>query len=222
MALAYQLARKPTEILAVVAGPAPRTPGQTWARYGPLFRAHATDLVPPELLAALAQAESDGDPFARTPWRWRWTWNPLALYAPASSAAGLYQLTDAAFDEGRRLCVHDHRLARAGPWYDLHACWFPWLYSRAVPSHAIEMTAARLHDHLVRILGAPAAARLPPVHRERLAAVVHLCGPARALRYVRRGFRSAPGERCGDHLVAPYLARVGRLAAAFARLAAGG
>jgi hypothetical protein len=217
--VAYQVARKPTELFGLVFAPAPLTPRETWTRYGSAFRAHATELVRPELLAALAHAESQGDALARTPWRWRWTWNPLALYAPASSAVGLYQMTDAAFEEGRRLCIHDHRVARAGPWYDLRACWFPALYSRTVPGHAIEMTAARLHEHLVRALGAERAGRISGRSRDRLAAVIQLCGPARGAAFVRRGFRAAPGERCGTHDLVAYLARVDRFTVSFERLA---
>jgi hypothetical protein len=217
--LAYQVARKPTELLGLVVAPAPVTPRETWTRYDSAFRAHATDLVRPELLAALAHAESQGDPLARAPWRWRWTWNPFALYAPASSAVGLFQMTDAAFEEGRRLCVHDHRVARAGPWHDLSGCWFTALYSRTVPAHAIEMTAARLHEHLLRTLGPARAGGLRLVPRERLAAVIHLCGPARGAAFVRRGFRTAGRERCGTHDLGAYLARVDRLTLTFERLA---
>jgi Transglycosylase SLT domain len=218
--VAYQVARKPTELFGLVFAPAPRTPSETWRRYGAAFRAHATDLVRPELLAALAQAESQGDPLARTYWRWRWTWNPFAMYAPASSAVGLFQMTDAAFAEGRRLCVHDHRVARAGAWHDLEACWFPALYARTVPDHAIEMTAARLHEHVVQALGPARVARIGVPQRERLAAVIHLCGPARGTAFVRQGFRVVPGERCGTHGLGGYLARVARLTLTFERLAA--
>ena len=215
---AYHVARKPSELFGLVFSPAPLTPAQTWARYGPSFRAHSTNLIRPELLAALAHAESQGDTLALPPWRWRWSWNPFALYAPASSAVGLYQITDAAFAEGRRLCVHDHRLARAGAWHDLEACWFPALYTRTVPDHAIEMTSARLHDHVVQILGADRTARGAVAQRERLAAVIHLCGPARGAAFARRSFRATDGERCGTHDLGTYLARVDRFTREFARL----
>jgi hypothetical protein len=220
VATAYQILRAPSQIPGLVAGPAPRAPRETWARYGSAFRAHATPLVRPELLAALAQAESQGDPLARTPWRWRWTWNVFELWAPASSAAGLFQLTDAAFEEGRRLCVHDGRVAREGPWYDRHTCWFTWSYSRLVPGHAIEMTAARLHELIARTLGPEQAARIGRAPRERLAAVIHLCGPARGAAFARRGFRIAAGERCGTHDLAGYVTRVEALTRVFARLSA--
>jgi hypothetical protein len=217
--VAYQVARKPTELFGLVFAPAPLTSRETWTRYRAAFRAHATELIRPELLAALALAESQGDPLARTAWRWRWSWNPFALYAPASSAVGLYQMTDAAFEEARRLCIHDHRVARAGSWYDPHACWFPALYSRTVPGHAIEMTAARLHEHLVLALGPAQARRLGARSRERVAAVIQLCGPARGAAFVRRGLRVAAGERCGTHDLAAYLARVDRFTLSFEQLA---
>ena len=216
---AYQVAQKPTELLGLVFAPAPLTPRETWIRYGAQFRTHATDLVRAELLAALAHAESQGDPLARTVWRWRWTWNPFAFYAPASSAVGLYQMTDAAFAEGRTLCVHDHHVARAGSWYDPRACWFPALYMRTVPGHAIEMTAARLHEHLLQTLGPERAGRTGMRSRERLAAVIHLCGPSRGADFTRRGFRVAAGEQCGTHDLAAYLARVERFTLSLERLA---
>ena len=110
-------------------------------------------------------------------------------------------------------------MAHAGAWNDLHACWFPALYMRTVPGHAIEMTAARLHEHLVQLLGPERAGRTALASRERLAAVIHLCGPARGAAFVRRGFRVVPGEVCGAHDLAAYLARVDRFTRSFERLA---
>ena len=215
--VAYQVLRKPTELLAVVPT-ASKEPRSTWSAYGPLFREHATELVGPELLAALSQVESAGDPLARTYWRWRWGWNPLGLYGPASSAVGLLQITDGTYAAARHLCVHDHQVVRDGPWRDPQACWQNGMYVRWLPSHAIEMTSAWLDDQLRRTLGA-SLPRTSPERRRRLAAVIHLCGPRRGAAYVRRGFRTLPHERCGDHRVDAYLARVGELSQEFARLA---
>jgi hypothetical protein len=64
-------------------------PAETWRQYGALFREYSTHAITPELLAALAQVESDGNPVARTYWRWRLTWHPFAIYEPASSAVGM-------------------------------------------------------------------------------------------------------------------------------------
>jgi len=220
LALSYQVLKKPTELLGVVPTAA-KGPSSTWSAYGALFRENATDLVTAELLAALVQVESAGDPLARTYWRWRFSWNPLDLYAPASSAVGLLQLTDGAFAEARHLCIHDHHVVQEGPWRDPRACWFNDLYVRWVPSNAIEMTAAWL-DQAVRGTLGDRLLRSTPDERLRLAAVIHLCGRQRGSRYARRGFRARPAERCGDHALALYVARVGDLAREFARLGAGG
>jgi hypothetical protein len=39
--------------------------------------------ITPELLAALAQVDSSGNPVDRTYWRWRWSFNPFAIYRRA-------------------------------------------------------------------------------------------------------------------------------------------
>ncbi len=149
----YQAIRKPTELFFPVSGALAKTPPETWRRYGRLFRAHATAVITPELLAALAQVEGGGNPVARTYWRWRLTWNPFEMYRPASSAVGMYQITDATFREAKRYCIHDHVVVEEGPWYDVRSCWFNGLYTRVLPSHAVEMTAALLD----RTLAKPAA-----------------------------------------------------------------
>jgi len=94
MNLVYQVIRKPTELFVVVGNALDKEPAETWRQYGPLFRAYSTITIKPELLAALAQIESSGNPVARTYWRWRLSLNPFAIYQPASSAVGLYQITE--------------------------------------------------------------------------------------------------------------------------------
>src|SRR3954462_11239832 len=89
---AYQVARKPAELFFPVSGVLSKTPAETWRRYGPIFREHATPVITPHLLAAGAQVESPGNPVARTYWRWRLTPEPLSVYQPASSAVGMYQI----------------------------------------------------------------------------------------------------------------------------------
>ena len=55
---------------------------------------------------------------ARTYWRWRLSWNPFELYQPASSAVGMYQITDPTFQEAKRYCIHDHVVVEDRPWND--------------------------------------------------------------------------------------------------------
>jgi len=217
----YQPIRKPTELFFPVSGVLDKTPAETWRSYGPLFNEHATAVIPPALLAALAQVEGAGNPVARTYWRWRLARNPFKVYQPASSAVGMYQMTDATFSEAKRFCIHDHRVAEEGPWLDASSCWFNALYSRVVPSHAIEMTSALLDR---RVAMAMDRSRLPATHEreEDLAALIHLCGPAVGDAYVARGFRLTPRQACGDHDAAAYLAQVRAMKRQFERMAAAG
>lgn len=216
----YQVARKPSELFFPVSGALYKTPAQTWHRYERLFRKHSTAVIAPELLAALAQVEGAGNPVARTYWRWRAAWNPFEIYRPASTAVGMFQITDATFREARRYCIHRHVVVEAGPWHDWRACWFNSLYTRTVPSHAVELTAAYLDREVARTLERREIVSATLEQQQDLAAIVHLCGAGAGDRYARRGFRFAPGQRCGDHDAAGYLARVNALKRLFARLAA--
>ena len=215
-----QVARKPAEVYGAVSGSVAKVPAETWRQYGSLFDAHSTAVVTPDLLAALAQVESSGDPAALTYWRWRYSWNPFELYRPASSAVGMFQLTDGTFAEARRYCIHDHVVVEAGPWNDTSACWFNALYTRVVAGHAVEMTAALLDRTVARTLARHGRERATLQQRQDLATITHLCGAGAGDGFARRGFRFASGQRCGDHDPRHYLARVNALKRQFARLAA--
>lgn len=203
----YQVARKPAELFFPVSGILSKTPADTWRTYGSLFRAHSTATMTPELLAALAQVEGAGNPVARTYWRWQFSWNPFKWYRPASSAVGMYQITDGTFREAKRYCIHDHVVVEAGRWNDWHGCWFNAFYTRVIPSHAIEMTSALLDHQVTMVLRARAATRATPAQRRDLAAIIHLCGVGGGETYVQRGFSAAP-VRCGSESAAHYLTSV--------------
>jgi hypothetical protein len=215
-----QVARKPSEMFFPVSGALVKAPARTWREYGSLFARHSTAVVTPELLASLAQVEGRGNPVARTYWRWRLSWNPFDVYRPASSAVGMFQITDGTFAEARRYCIHDHIVVEDGPWYDLRSCWFNALYTRVVPGHAVEMTAALLDRTVAHTLERHRLATASLQQRQDLAAVIHLCGSGAGNAYARGGFRLRRGQRCGDHAVRRYLAEVNALKRQFARLAA--
>ena len=215
-----QVVRKPTEAFVAVSGSMAKVPAQTWRQYGPLFDEHSTAVITPELLAALAQVESSGNPVARTYWRWRFSWNPFELYRPASSAAGMFQITDGTFAEARRYCIQDHVVVEDGPWHDLDSCWFNALYTRVVPSHAVEMTAGLLDRTVARLLARNGMTTASLQQQQNLAAIIHLCGEGAGDGYARRGFRFRAGQRCGDHDPRRYLAQVNALKRQFTRLAA--
>ncbi len=216
----YQVVRKPTELFFPVSGALYKTPAETWRDYGPFFRRYATRAITPELLAALAQVEGSGNPLVRTYWRWSWATRPFDLYRPASSAVGMYQITDGTFAEARHYCIRHHELAREGAWNDWHACWFNGLYVRVLPADAIELTSAYLDLKVNGILAAGPPPAVRPAQREHLAAVVHLCGAGAAARYAQRGFRFPAGERCGAHDPREYLRRVEGMREVFTQLAA--
>jgi hypothetical protein len=215
----YQVVRKPTELFFPVSGVLSKTPPETWRRYGPLFRQHSSAVITPDLLAALAQVEGAGNPVARTYWRWRLTWNPFEVYRPASSAVGMYQITDATFQEAKRYCIHNHTVVGEGPWHDVRSCWFNSLYTRVVPSHAVELTSALLDRQVASTLARRRIAAATLQQKQDLAAVIHLCGAGPGDAFARRGFRLAAGQRCGDHDVRGYLARINAMKRVFARLA---
>jgi hypothetical protein len=217
---AYQVIRKPTELFFPVSGALSKRPAETWRQYAPLFREHSTPVMTPELLAALAQIEGAGNPVARTYWRWRLSWNPFELYRPASSAVGMYQITDPTFREARRYCIHHHVVVEDGPWHEWRSCWFNALYMRVIPSHAVEMTSAMLDRGVASTMARQrvTAATLP--QKQDLAAIIHLCGAGPGDAYARRGFRLTPGQKCGDHDVQGYLAGVNAMKRQFARMAA--
>jgi hypothetical protein len=216
----YQVVRKPTELLFPMSGALAKTPQETWREYGPLFREHSTAVITPELLAALAQVEGAGNPVARTYWRWSATWHPFELYRPASSAVGMYQITDATFREAKRYCIHDHAVVEAGAWHDTRSCWFNSLYTRVVPSHAVELTAALLDHGVARTMERQRIAATTLQQKQDLAAVIHLCGAGAGDAYARRSFRLSFRQRCGDHDAGGYLARVNAMKRVFTRLAA--
>lgn len=218
----YQVIHKPTELFFPVSGTLYKSPSETWREYGSLFEKYSTDIMTPELLAALAQVEGSGNPIVRTYWRWSWVPHPFEVYRPASSAVGMYQLTDGTFAEAKHYCIHDHHVVEEGPWNDWHSCWFNSLYMRVIPGNEIEMTSAYLDRAVTAALLAHHVRFANLQQKQDLAAVIHLCGAGSGDLYVRRGLRLTVGQRCGDHEARVYVGRVNAMKHLFARLAAGG
>src|SRR5258708_24193629 len=130
--LVYHVVRKPSELLFFLGGALDKGPIETWRRYEPLFHTYSTSTITPELLAALAHGESTGNPAARTYWRRQLTWNPFAVYKPASSAVGMFQMTDAAYAEAARYCIRGNAVVDTG-------CGFTGLYTPPVPTPPIQL-----------------------------------------------------------------------------------
>jgi hypothetical protein len=214
----YQVIRKPSELFFPVSGTLFKTPVETWRQYAPIFRKYSTQALPPSLLAAIAQVEGSGNPVARTYWRWSWSSQLFKVYRPASSAVGMYQITDGTFAEARHLCIHDHVVVEDGPWNDWQSCWFTALYSRVVPSDAVELTSAYLDRSVAIILERRHPVSATAQHKQMLAALIHLCGAGAGDAFARRGFKLLEGQRCGDHQASAYLDRVNAMKSVFDRL----
>jgi hypothetical protein len=209
--LLYQVIHKPTELFFFVGHRLDKEPPETWRQYGALFRTYSTAMITPELLAALAQQESSGNPVDRTYWRWRFSFNPFAIYRPASSAVGLFQMTDPAFAEAAPYCIRDHAVTDTG-------CGFG-PYVRAFPRHSIELASVYLERNVSAVLDRTEV-NASPQQKQDLAAFIHLCGPGPATAFAHRKFQMIASERCGDHSVAAYVARVNALKRQFQRLVA--
>ena len=216
----YQVVRKPSELFFPVSGTLFKTPVETWRSYAPIFRKHSTHTISPELLAALAQVEGSGNPIARTYWRWSWKLKPFEIYRPATSAVGMYQMTDGTFAEAQHYCVHDHEVATVGAWDDVRSCWLNSLYIRVIPSHAVELTSAYLDVHVGSTLARNRITKASLLQKQHLAATIHLCGAGAGDLYARHGFHFAEGQRCGDHDPRVYIGRVDAMMTVFAHLAA--
>jgi hypothetical protein len=208
----YQVFRKPSELFFPVSDSLYKTPTETWEEYAAIFHRHSTAVMTADFLAALAQVEGSGNPVARTYWRWSLTHRPFEVYRPASSAVGMYQFTDGTFEEAKRYCIRNHVVARDG------ACWFNSLYTRTVPSHAVEMTSAYLDTRVRETLRRFGIRQASIRQRQDLATLIHLCGAGAGAVYARRGLRLAPGQKCGDHDARGYVSRVQRMQRIFARL----
>jgi hypothetical protein len=215
----YQVVRKPSELFFPVSGTLNKTPSQTWQQYGFIFRANSTATITPELLAAIAQVEGSGNPVARTYWKWSWSLHPLGIYRPASSAVGMYQITDSTFAEARHYCIHNHAVIEDGPWNDWRSCWFNAFYSRVIPAHAAELTAAYLDHNVNAILQRHRLSGTTLQHKQELAAVIHLCGAGAGDDLARRAFGLSSDQRCGDQSVHAYVARIDAMKLDFDRLA---
>ena len=212
-----QIYRKPTELLRFTGLSRTRTPRQTWDEYGEEFSRYATPVITADLLAGLVQVESAGDSWSSPGWTLHWSANPWRWYAPASSAVGVLQMTDGNFGAARSLCVKNGRVQARGAWYDPRSCGFGGERSRLAAADSIEMTSAFLHVNVERAL-AGMRHRVALLEKQKLAAVMHLCGPGMGPAFVRSGFNESAMGYCGNQSVRAYVRAVMKYRDRFARL----
>jgi len=181
--LVYQVVRKPTEMFFPVSSAMNKTPAETWRQYGPLFREYSTTSITPELLAALAQVEGAGNSLAKTYWRWRLPGIPLRFINRLERRC-MYQMTDAAFARHDGIAFRHHTVVEDG-------CWLNGLYTRVLPSHAIELTAVFPRPQPRRGSARRPNAIANQQQKQAVAAMIHLCGAA-SPPFTRRGFHLTP------------------------------
>ena len=218
---ALQMVRKPTELLSFIGINNKKTPASTWSAYSEDFLKNSTNVVTPDFLAAIAQVESAGDPVAQPAWTLKLSRDFFRWYSPASSAVGLMQITAGNYEEAKNLCIREGQVVRAGFWYEADSCWFNSLYSRVLPSHSIEMAAAYMHFQVEAILKKLKRHDVAVEKKQRLAAVIHLCGRERGYTFASDGFAFRHFQTCGSHDARAYVAKVLRFKALFLGLLLG-
>lgn len=211
----YQVVHNPVILLSPFIGNDYKSSGSTWKAYRHLFQRHSTAIMTAEFLGALAQAESAGNPLITPKWRWRLTTDVFRIYAPASTSAGLYQYTKPTFQDAKRFCIHNHKVALRGPLFDLNSCWFNAIYSRLWPSHAVEMTSARLHYYVTQTLNRLGNTRATLEQKQKLAAIIHLCGVGKGRRFASSGFSFDMVSKCGTHSTRAYYNRIRKIQQSF-------
>lgn len=199
----YQVFKKPMELLILLNPGKYKSAKSTWRIYEADFDENATSLMTKHYLAALSQVESSGNAWATPKWRWQWTTDISSIYAPASSSVGLFQYTNATFEDAKRFCIHWGKSIQTGSWYDFRSCWFNRWYTRLSAADSIEMTSARL-DFYIRRLKENASV----VDYQNLASVIHLCGLQKGKTFARDGFKLTSFQKCGRHDVKRYINRV--------------
>jgi hypothetical protein len=192
---AVQLYRKPAEIFSFAAKIHYKTPEESWSAYHDYFVEAEKYGLRAELLAALAQAESSGSPWATPRWTFHWPREFFDLYRPQSSAVGLFQFTNGTYEKVRQACP-------AGSDRCVDLGWTP--PTRLSAAESIERAAQNLHRELLLI-----APKNPKSWNE-LAPIIHLCGTGIARQVARHGMPA--NLHCGPHNARAYVQEISALA----------
>lgn len=206
--LIYQVYKKPTEVFRPFESLLIKSPKETWKNYGEYFEAFATHRVSASFLAALAQVESAGNPWANSFWKFRWTTDLDRIYSPASTAVGLLQITEPTMKEAQNFCFKENKKVFRGK------CWEDRFFTRLSPEHSIELTSARMEYYLKKMTPAKLSRR----NLEKLASVFHLCGVNKAKVFQRSNYNFSALGRCGYHRPRKYYQKINRMKAKFERI----
>lgn len=207
-----QLWKKPAEALALAKLFKAKSLEQTWESYGNYFVDAGTDQLPAEFLAALAQQESAGNPWATPPWTMRFRPTFFGVYAPMSSAVGLYQFLDETFERVRGGCV----VVPVGDAEPANCARFGTLRSRLSPQASTQFAAWYLNREVDAVRREAGLKKLSADKAQVLAAITHLCGRGRAAVFAKSGFSWSRLGGCGAHSPQSYVTKVMGYARSFA------
>ena len=184
----YQVIRKPTELFFPVSVTLYKTPAETWDAYAHLFRRHATDVITPgvprgagaggglgqpggaHLLALVVAASIRSSCIDRHPARWGCT---RSRTAPSRRRSATASTITSSSRKGPGTPG-----ARAGSTSSTSA-WCRATRSSSPPRFSIARCRRRWRGTGSR--------RATPTQKQRLAALIHLCGAGAGNRYARGG-----------------------------------
>lgn len=192
----YQVYSNPLHLLSFLSRPFSKTPQQTWETYKDVFERAAVGRVTAPLIAAIAQVESQGNPLAAPTWTLQMSSDLKEVYAPASSAFGIMQITKGTFERMQRICS------------EMQTCSSGNFSTRMRATDSIGMVAHYLHSVMTEMLGNKRVALLRDEQVTELASVIHLCGPEVGGRLVQNRFRLKMLSKCGAHWPQVYTNRV--------------
>lgn len=194
--LGYHLVKNPIHVLSFFSHPMNKTPHQTWSAYQDIFLKEARGRISASLLAALAQVESLGNPFAAPDWRVGLSTDLTQIYQPASTAFGLLQITRGTFQQMLSSCE-----------YLGVECPTPTFATRARVRDSVVLTSAYLDLTSQQQLGS-LYSKVPEDKIVQHASVVHLCGKEVGLRLIKNNFEAKWLSRCGSHVPHLYIRKV--------------
>lgn len=204
----WQIYHKPLELWSLLPVNLAKTPTETWQAYGDEFIEYENNYLPATFLAALAQKESSGNPWASPGWIMRLSENYGRLYSPQSSAFGLLQITRPTLQQILQLCDRPQYTRYCALWN-----------SRLFATDSIALTVLNLSHKMKKIERKFGIKKWNKSLKTKIAAIIHLCGEGVANRYARQGFRFGSIRYCGTHNVRRYVQSVKRLKRRFEKIA---
>jgi hypothetical protein len=193
----YQIFLNPIHLFSFISKPFSKTPQQTWDAYSEIFQRQGDTRITPELLAAIAQVESAGNPLAAPPWQFSLSTDVAQLFAPASSAFGIMQITKGTFETMRKLAKEE---GRPTP-----------VMTRLRVEDSVQLSAIHLRRSIQDLIGDRGWDKLDRRRSTHLASVIHLCGPEVGKRLIKLQYRTERLPRCGSHWPEVYSNRVWEL-----------